>query len=104
MPFSLGLLVVNEGYGVANDLRIASSQPTIIDNEKGLLVNFQIVASETDGASRWPILTVEFGDIEPHTTRMVRWTMTSSLTGTFSNYSATFINKNPFGIHLFIMV
>lgn len=91
------MLIVNEGNGVASDLQITSSQPTIIDNEKGLLVNFQIVGAELGKSGQSPSLTVNFGDIQPHTTMMARWILTSSLTGTFSNYSATFVNKNPLG-------
>ena len=100
VPFSLGLLIANEGFGVASDLQIASAQPTIIDNEKGLLVNFKIVATELGNSDLSPSLTVSFGDIQPRTTMMARWILTSSLTGTFSNYSATFVNKNPLGIYL----
>ena len=35
VPFSLGLLIHNNGAGPAKNLQITSSQPTIIDNEKG---------------------------------------------------------------------
>lgn len=97
VPFSLGMLIVNEGYGIANDLQISSSQPKITDNEKGLLVDFQVVSAELENTGLMPSLTVKFGDIQPHSTKMARWIMTSSVTGTFSNYSATFVNNNPLG-------
>ena len=41
-PFTLALLLLNNGYGTARDMAITSSQPKIIDNEKGLLIDFQI--------------------------------------------------------------
>src|SRR5262249_47920152 len=40
-PFALGLRVKNAGAGIAHKFRIASSQPKIIDNQKGLLADFK---------------------------------------------------------------
>lgn len=97
MPFTLGVLVSNNGYGPAVNLQIESSQPTIIENEKGLLVDFKIVASEVGNTGTTPSLTVNFGNIKPLTTVLAKWIMTCSLTGTFSNYSATFTETNPLG-------
>lgn len=91
------MLVANEGHGVANDLQISSSRPTIIDNEKGLAVDYRLVGAELDNTGQMSSLTAKFGDVQPQTTRMARWILTSSLTGTFSNYSATFVNNNPLG-------
>src|SRR5262249_49813751 len=48
-PFSLGVLVNNTGKGRANEVSIASAQPQIVENEKGLLVNFQILGTEVNG-------------------------------------------------------
>ena len=45
VPFSLAILITNAGYGSANNLRITSGQPEIIDNEKGLLVSFKIIGA-----------------------------------------------------------
>ena len=97
MPFSLGVLVSNAGYGKARDLRITSGQPEIIENEKGLLIKFEIISAQLGDKPSSPSLTVTFGDIEPSSTKVARWQMTSSLKGTFSNFSATFENINPLG-------
>ncbi len=40
-PFALGLLVSNTGPGNAGDFTITSSQPQIVDNQKGLLLQGQ---------------------------------------------------------------
>ena len=40
IPFPLAVMVENQGYGVAQNFQITSAQPTIVDNEKGLLINF----------------------------------------------------------------
>ncbi len=46
IPFSLGILITNDGYGAARDLKITSGQPEIIDNEKGLLITFKIIGAQ----------------------------------------------------------
>lgn len=97
VPFSLGVLITNNGYGEATNLQISSAQPEIIDNEKGLLIKFAITGTQLGNDSFSPSLTVNFGDILPKTTKMARWIMTSTLSGVFSNYSATFQNTNPLG-------
>ena len=97
VPFTLGVAVKNAGHGTAYNLQITSGQPQIIDNEKGLLVNFMIINATIGGGSISPSLTVMFGDVAPDTAVVARWLMVSSLQGEFMNYSATFENINPLG-------
>ena len=97
VPFTLGVAVKNAGHGTAYSLQITSGQPEIIDNEKGLLVNFMIIGANVGSGSISPSLTVMFGDLAPNTTIVARWLMISSLQGEFMNYSATFENINPLG-------
>ena len=97
VPFTLGVAVKNAGFGTAYDLQISSAQPEIIENEKGLLVNFMIIGANIGDESVSPSLTVTFGDLEPNTTTVVRWYMLSCLQGEFMGYSATFENMNPLG-------
>ena len=97
IPFTLGLLITNDGYGIARNARITSGQPEIIENEKGLLITFKITGAQVDDQAVSPSLTVTFGDIQSKSTRVARWMMTSSLKGTFNNYTATFENVNPLG-------
>ncbi len=92
LPFSLAVLVHNTGRGVARQLRIASAQPKIIENEKGLLIDFKILASEVAGQNLTPSLTVQFGDIAAGQTAMARWLFSSTLQGLFTEYSAKFEN------------
>ena len=35
IPFTLAVMVTNIGNGIANNMQITSSQPTVIDNQKG---------------------------------------------------------------------
>ncbi|MFM6279824.1 MAG: hypothetical protein ACKPE2_16410, partial [Dolichospermum sp.] len=64
VPYSLAVLIRNEGKGDAKNLRITSGQPKIVENEKGLLIDFQIIGSEVNGQGVTPSLTVNFGDIK----------------------------------------
>ena len=97
VPFTLGVAVKNAGYGTASSLQITSGQPEIIENEKGLLINFNIIGAFIGNKMISPSLTVMFGDLPPDSTVVARWQMVSSLQGEFRNYSATFENINPLG-------
>ena len=97
VPFTLGVAVKNAGYGTASSLQITSGQPEIIENEKGLLINFNIIGAFIGNEMISPSLTVMFGDLPPGSTVVARWQIVSSLQGEFRNYSATFENINPLG-------
>ena len=89
IPFSLAVMIQNSGKGAANDVKIASAQPKIIDNQKGLLIDFKIIGTEVVGQNRTPSLTVDFGTIIPGQIGIGRWLLTSTLQGLFTDYSAT---------------
>lgn len=96
-PFPLGLIVRNQGKGTAYNMRITSSQPQIVENEKGLIINFQIISSQVNNQQISPSLSVNLGNIEPSNTAVARWFMTSTLAGTFSEYSARFEHMDELG-------
>ncbi len=97
IPFSLGVRVRNSGLGPAQQVKIESSQPKIIDNKQGLLVNFQIQGSEVNGLPATSSLLADFGDIQPGTSGVGRWIMTCSLSGQFVSFSATFTHSDELG-------
>ncbi|CAC5421094.1 unnamed protein product [Mytilus coruscus] len=97
IPFTLAVMVRNSGYGIARALKISSAQPQIIENEKGLLITFKIIGGFLDNEPITPSLIVDFGDIKSFETKTARWMLTSTLKGTFYNFSATFENINPLG-------
>jgi Ca2+-binding RTX toxin-like protein len=97
VPYSLAVLVRNQGYGEAKNLSITSGQPQIVDNEKGLLIDFQIIGSEVNGTGVSPSLTVDFGNIQPGQTAVADWLLKSSLQGKFIDYDATFEHINSLG-------
>ena len=94
IPFSLAVLARNEGKGDAKNLRITSSQPKIIENKSGLLIDFNIIGSQVNGAEAEPSLTVDLGDIKAGGTAVGDWLLKSSLQGKFKEYEATFEHVN----------
>ncbi|MCP5525484.1 MAG: putative Ig domain-containing protein [Verrucomicrobiales bacterium] len=97
LPFSLAVMVENHGFGGARNLRITSAQPEIVENDKGLLIDFQIIGSEVEGEGISPSLTVNLGHIGPGENRIARWLLTSTLQGLFVDYQATFEHLDDIG-------
>ncbi|MGV3772119.1 MAG: CARDB domain-containing protein [Verrucomicrobiales bacterium] len=89
-PFGLGLLVKNTGKGAAINFRITSAQPEIIENEKGLLINFKIIGTQVGNEEVTPTLTANLGRIEPGQSKTAMWKLLSTLQGKFVEYKATF--------------
>ena len=96
-PFYLGLQVTNVGKGAADDLTITSAQPKIVENEKGLLVDFSIIGSQIGSKAGSNSLTVDLGSIAPAQTVTADWALLSSLQGKFKDFSASFIHNDDSG-------
>ena len=89
IPFSLSVMIQNTGHGAAKGVKITSAQPQIIDNQKGLLIDFKIIGTQVAGQNVTPSLTVDFGTINPGQIAIGQWLLTSTLQGLFTDYSAT---------------
>ncbi len=61
VPFSLGVVIRNAGYGTASNVRFASDQPEIVENEKGLKIDFKLIGSSFGKRQREPDLQVKIG-------------------------------------------
>lgn len=98
-PFELDVMVNNRGDGAAANLQLQSAQPQIVDNEKGLLINFQIIATEIlgEGGNLTPSLTANFGTVDPGEIKIGRWYMASTLQGLFTDYKASFRHVSDLG-------
>ena len=96
-PFDLALMISNTGRGVARNVQIESSQPKIVENEKGLLVDFQILEAYVDGKISPLSLTVPIGNIAPESRRIINWKMLSTLQGLFVDYEASFSHSDNSG-------
>ncbi len=79
-PFKLIVEAENIGEGTARNLRIASAQPEIVDNESGLKAAWKVLAVSV-GESAEDEMMVFFGDVAPHTTVMQYWVVESDLDG-----------------------
>ncbi len=94
-PFTLGMIMTNKGYGSARNIRITSSQPKIVENEKGLLIDFKLIGAQVGTQQVNPSLNLSLGDLYPNESKVVRWLMTSTLQGHFIEYSASYEHLGP---------
>lgn len=97
VPFSLGVLLRNTGYGTAKNMKISSAQPEIVQNSNGLLVGFTITGTEVNGKASGNSLLVDFGTVDPGGAALARWIMQCSLYGTFTNFTAEFTHDDELG-------
>ncbi len=96
-PAVLGMLVTNVGAGAANNLSITTAQPTIVQNEKGLLDTIQIVGTQVGTQQETPSLQVDLGNIQPGQTADADFLLTSTLQGAFTDFTASFSHSNALG-------
>ncbi|HEY1787893.1 MAG TPA: immunoglobulin domain-containing protein [Verrucomicrobiae bacterium] len=97
IPFALGIIVKNNGYGSANDFSITSAQPKIVANSNDLLITFSLIGSQIGtNESVSPSFTLDFGDIGPKSSGDGLWYLTSSLDGQFVAFDASFRHVDDF--------
>lgn len=98
IPGELAVMIHNQGFGEARNVQLDSAQPEIIDNEKGLLIEFEIIGSSLGGqAVQLGLNNVDFGDMAGGDIKIGQWWFTSSLLGHFVSYEATVKHLNSFG-------
>lgn len=98
IPFTLGVLVKNSGYGVARKVKIASEQPRIVENLQGLLVVPRLIGARVDDQpTDNTTLTVDLGDIQPGSCRKGAWDMITSLSGEFTEFKASYTHAPELG-------
>ena len=97
IPFSLGVRVNNSGFGTAHNLKIDSAQPKIVENNQDLLFAIQITGSEIGNQPVTPSLLVDFGEISSGSSKVARWEMTSSLSGEFVSFTASYSHSDELG-------
>lgn len=98
IPFTLGVLVTNAGWGPARNLQIESQQPRIEENKQGLLLVARLLGARVqDSPLDESSLTVNLGDIPPQQTRKGAWDMITSLSGEFIEFSARYTHAAELG-------
>ncbi|MCO5053866.1 MAG: Ig-like domain-containing protein [Verrucomicrobiae bacterium] len=96
-PYTLGLIVKNIGAGDARNFEITSAQPQIIENEKGLLIDFRIIGTSVGSNAVAPSLTARLGDVPAGVSKSVNWQLLSTLQGKFISFAATFEHVDGLG-------
>ena len=95
------LLINNKGYGDATNVKMVTDQPKIIENEKGLLVDFELVSSQLNGEDKTLALggsvTTDFGNIPAMSTAYAQWWIKSSLLGHFTEYNVEATHVTSYG-------
>ena len=64
-PFTLGVRIKNTGGAIAKNVKIASAQPRIVENDQGLLINFLLTGSYLNDQPATNSLLIPLGDIAP---------------------------------------
>ena len=98
IPFIVGVLVRNVGFGTARNVMIESQQPKIVENKEGLLLIAQLLGARVNDA---PLdkasLTINLGDISPSKCRKGAWDMITSLSGEFIEFNASYTHESDLG-------
>lgn len=95
------LLIDNQGYGDAIDFEMITYQPEIIENEKGLLINFEFVSSQLNGENATLAMgkdiATDFGSIKANSQAYAQWWLRSSLLGHFKDYNVSYNHVTSYG-------
>ncbi len=98
IPFTIGVLVKNTGYGIARSVKIDSQQPKIVENKRNLLLIAQLLGARVmDSPLADADLRVNLGDILPGQTRKGAWDMITSLSGEFIEFTASYTHSSDLG-------
>lgn len=101
VPAEFTVLIHNKGKGDATNIRMFTNQPKIIENEKGLLVDFNIISSQLNGGDLTLALdstiATQFGDIPAGQSSYATWGLTSSLLGHFNSYDVKVNHVTSYG-------
>ena len=101
VPAEFALLINNVGYGDATNVRMTTHQPEIIENEKGLHIDFELLSSQLNGGEKTLALgssvPTDFGTIPAQSTSYAQWWFTSTLLGHFVDYDVQATHVTSYG-------
>jgi beta propeller repeat protein len=98
IPFTLGVFVKNDGYGLARKVKIDSKQPKIVENKNGLLLIARLLGARVqDSPLDETSLLVNLGDINPGEVKKGAWDMITSLSGEFVEFKASYRHAAELG-------
>lgn len=102
-PAEFSLLIHNIGAGDGTNIRMTTQQPKIVENEKGLAIEFKMFGSSLNGEDKVLPLSsdgsayTEFGTIPAGQTSYAQWWFTSSLLGHFVDYDVKATHVTSYG-------
>lgn len=101
VPAEFAVLINNKGYGEASNVRMVTEQPKIIENEKGLFIDFEILSSQLNGQDRIMAMgqnvATEFGTIPARKQSWAQWELQSTLMGHFVTYNIEATHVSSYG-------
>ena len=101
IPAEFSVLIHNKGNGDANNVRMITKKPEIVENEKGLLIDFDIISSSLNGGEKTMALdddiATQFGTIAAGTASYATWDLTASLMGHFTEYDVSVTHVTDYG-------
>ncbi len=96
-PFSLGLIVRNQGYATAKDVWIIASPPAIVDYANQRLPDPNIVAVSIGPDDVSPSLQIKIGDMEVNELKVIHWVMESSFEGRLEDWNVEVVQMDGTG-------
>ena len=91
VPAEISVLVVNRGAGNARNFSLSGFTPTIVENEKGLLIDYNMTDAALNGVKNDNgIADVSFGTIDAKSSAVAQWWYTANVQGHYSDYSVSF--------------
>ena len=100
-PAEFALVINNKGYGDATNVKMVTNQPEIVENEKGLLIDFELLSSQLNGKDNTLALggsiATDFGTIPARSTTYAQWWLQSSLLGHFTDYDVKATHVTSYG-------
>ncbi len=101
VPAEFSLLIHNIGAGEGTNIKMVTKQPEITVNEKGLLINFELLSSQLNGLDHTLALgesvATDFGNIPAGGTAYAQWWFTSTLLGHFTDYDVKATHVTSYG-------
>lgn len=97
-PAQFALLVQNKGAGAAIDLKIETSEPTVVSNENNLPVEFTTLYTTLDGvAGNFKFTSLDLGRIAPGKNLLARWWFASNVNAHVANYEVRMTKASNYG-------
>lgn len=97
VPFSLGLIVRNQGYAAAKDVWLIASPPRIVDQANQRLPDPNVVGVSIGPNDVSPSLQIKIGDLAVDESKVVRWVMQSSFEGRLEDWKVEFVQVDGLG-------